>query len=144
MNTKFFTPTDTEILKKSLSVGMFVKVNGYGILRISGIYDKLFTGVDRELKTHSCTYINALIGKITKVDWFEPFEPVRKSIAYVRPKKQHYYAVVRGRTTGLFKSWDTCKKQVDGYSNPKFKKFESIDSALCYLNKHGIRVKERK
>lgn len=141
MNTKFFTPTDTENLKKSLSVGMFVKVNGYGILRISGIYDKLFTGVDNKLKTHSCTYIDALMGKIVKVDWFEP---VRKSITYVRPKKQHYYAVVRGRKTGLFKSWDTCKKQVDGYSNPKFKKFGNIDSALGYLNKHGIRVKERK
>ncbi|MFR2592566.1 MAG: viroplasmin family protein [Butyribacter sp.] len=34
-----------------------------------------------------------------------------------------FYAVKEGRSTGVFASWAECKKQVDGYSGAKYKKF---------------------
>lgn len=44
-----------------------------------------------------------------------------------------YYAVKAGRKTGLFTSWDECKLQVEGFSNPVFKSFNSKLQAEEYL-----------
>ena len=40
------------------------------------------------------------------------------------PKKK-YYVVWEGHKTGIFSSWDKCKKAVEGYPYAKFKSFES-------------------
>ena len=34
-----------------------------------------------------------------------------------------FYAVKKGRVTGLFTNWDDCKKSIDGFSNVEFKSF---------------------
>lgn len=39
-------------------------------------------------------------------------------------KKNHFYVVWNGRETGIFKSWDACKAQVDGYAGAQYKGFE--------------------
>ena len=40
-------------------------------------------------------------------------------------KKQKYYVVWKGRTTGIFTSWDECSAQIKGFQNAQFKSFES-------------------
>ena len=39
--------------------------------------------------------------------------------------KKKYYVVWEGHQTGIFSSWDKCKKAVEGYPYAKFKSFES-------------------
>lgn len=48
-----------------------------------------------------------------------------------------YYAVARGRTTGVFNNWNACKEQVDGYPSAIFRKFDSAGSAHDFLESHG-------
>ena len=44
-----------------------------------------------------------------------------------------FYAVRRGRTTGLFNSWDDCHRSVNRTSN-EYRGFNNIDDALAYIN----------
>jgi ribonuclease HI len=44
-------------------------------------------------------------------------------------KKQKYYVVWKGRETGVFSSWDECKKQIEGFAEAKYKSFESLAEA---------------
>lgn len=44
-----------------------------------------------------------------------------------------YYAVKNGRKIGIFRSWDECKAQVDGYSGAEFKSFSKRDEAEAYI-----------
>ena len=47
---------------------------------------------------------------------------------------EKYYAVKRGRETGIFDSWEKCKKQVNGYKNAEFKSFKTMLEAESYIN----------
>ena len=38
-----------------------------------------------------------------------------------------YYVVKKGHNVGIFKTWGECKKSVDGYKNPVFRKFNSFE-----------------
>jgi len=42
-------------------------------------------------------------------------------------RKKKYYVVWRGKKTGVFTSWDTCKKQINGFEGAQYKAF--IDKA---------------
>ena len=44
-----------------------------------------------------------------------------------------YYAVLKGRTPGIYKSWSECRDQIDGFSGAKFKKFKTIEDANAYM-----------
>ena len=44
-----------------------------------------------------------------------------------------YYAVKAGRKTGIFDTWDECKKQVHGFGGAAFKSFLNLDDAKAYL-----------
>ena len=44
-----------------------------------------------------------------------------------------YYAVRNGRKTGVFTSWDACRRQVAGFSGAVFKGFGTEDEALKFL-----------
>lgn len=44
-----------------------------------------------------------------------------------------FYAVKKGRTTGIYDTWNECKKQVVGFSGAEFKKFEEYRLAENYL-----------
>lgn len=48
--------------------------------------------------------------------------------------RQKYYAVRRGRTTGLFYSWDKCKEQIHLWRGAEYKSFSNKESALSWLN----------
>lgn len=45
-----------------------------------------------------------------------------------------FYAVRKGRQPGIYLSWDECKAQTHGFSGAVYKKFESRDDALAFLD----------
>lgn len=47
---------------------------------------------------------------------------------------QKFYAVKIGRETGIFTSWDDCKKQVMGYKGAVYKSFLTKEEAEQYLS----------
>lgn len=48
--------------------------------------------------------------------------------------QQKFYAVKIGRESGIFTTWDDCKKQVIGYKGAVYKSFLSWEEAEQYLN----------
>lgn len=51
-----------------------------------------------------------------------------------------YYAVKKGRKTGIYPTWDECKKQTDGFSGAVFQKFSSYEDAEGFMK--GITQKD--
>lgn len=49
-----------------------------------------------------------------------------------------YYAVAVGRETGIYKTWDGCKKNVDGFSGARFKSFKSQKEAEDFIFTHKL------
>lgn len=47
--------------------------------------------------------------------------------------KNNFYAVKRGRITGIFHSWEDCKKQVNGFPKAEYKGFRTKEEAQKYL-----------
>mgnify|MGYP005785367939 FL=1 len=47
--------------------------------------------------------------------------------------KKNYYAVKVGHHPGIYKTWDECKKAVDGYSGSQFKGFATLEEAEEYM-----------
>jgi len=45
-------------------------------------------------------------------------------------KKKKYYVVWAGRKRGIYPDWDTCKKQIDGFTGAQYKSFESQQGAI--------------
>lgn len=52
-----------------------------------------------------------------------------------------FYAVYRGKNTGIYYTWDECKLQVIGYKGACYKKFNSLENAQSFLEK-GISYDE--
>lgn len=48
-------------------------------------------------------------------------------------KKKEWYAVKKGRHIGLFRTWEECKAQVDGFTGAKYKGFVTKAEAEAYL-----------
>lgn len=44
-----------------------------------------------------------------------------------------YYAVRQGRQPGMYRSWDACRDQVQGYSGAEYKSFVKEEDAVAYL-----------
>lgn len=47
--------------------------------------------------------------------------------------KKNFYAVKKGRKTGVFRTWDECNQQVYKFPGADFKKFTSIEEANKYI-----------
>jgi len=45
-----------------------------------------------------------------------------------------FYAIAEGHKTGVFTSWNECKKYIEGFDNPIYKKFETIEEATEFLD----------
>ena len=43
------------------------------------------------------------------------------------------YAVKKGKTTGIFMTWEDCKAQVDGFPGAEYKSFADPQDAMAYL-----------
>lgn len=50
-------------------------------------------------------------------------------------KKNKFYVVWKGRQTGIFSTWESCKEQIDGFPDPQYKSFESREEAEKALEK---------
>ena len=46
-----------------------------------------------------------------------------------------YYAVRKGRTPGVYKTWDQAKIQIQGFRGPEFKKFDTLQEAEEFIHK---------
>ena len=46
-----------------------------------------------------------------------------------------YYAVAKGRQTGIFHTWQSCKKQVHGFQGSVFKSFDNEAEAVRFCGK---------
>lgn len=46
-------------------------------------------------------------------------------------KKPNFYVVWRGFNTGIFESWEECKKNIDGFSGAKYKSFQEQKEAIA-------------
>ena len=55
---------------------------------------------------------------------------------------KNFYAVSRGRKTGIFTTWGECEKQVKGYKNARFKGFYTRAEAEAFLGKPQSRHSE--
>ncbi len=44
-----------------------------------------------------------------------------------------YYAVKKGKSTGIFQSWEECRASVEGYPGAVYKGFPGLEEAEGYL-----------
>jgi DNA helicase-2/ATP-dependent DNA helicase PcrA len=72
------------------------------------------------------------LGLIDRNDW-KMGQAQPKNPAY--PPAQSYYAVKRGRTVGVFETWEECKRSTNGFPGAKFKKFESEKDAYAFVGR---------
>lgn len=49
-----------------------------------------------------------------------------------------YYAVKKGRHTGIYQTWEDCEKEVKGYPGALYKSFKTIEDAKDYLEDKPI------
>lgn len=52
--------------------------------------------------------------------------------------QKNYYAIARGRQTGIFRTWAEVEKQVKGYPNARYQGFGNKKEASDWLNHHGV------
>jgi Caulimovirus viroplasmin len=52
----------------------------------------------------------------------------------------YYYAVAKGRQTGVYVEWDEASKAVSGFSNAVHKKFKSLDAAMKFAGSYGTKA----
>ena len=51
-----------------------------------------------------------------------------------KPKKK-FYVVWKGKETGVFDSWDKCKKQIEGFTGAQYKSFATKEAAVNAFGK---------
>ena len=49
-----------------------------------------------------------------------------------------YYAILNGRRTGVFNSWNECKELVKGFSGAVYKSFSNLEDAQNFLNRDSV------
>lgn len=54
---------------------------------------------------------------------------------------KQFYAVAKGRKTGIFTDWGECHKSVSGFKNNLYQKFDNIKEAEEFLEKHSKKSK---
>lgn len=55
-----------------------------------------------------------------------------------------YYAVKKGKTPGIYNSWNECKAQVDGFSGAEYRSFKSEQEAQDYIGNSVEQKSENK
>src|SRR5689334_11448501 len=45
-------------------------------------------------------------------------------------EKNKYYVVWQGLSPGIYKSWDDCQKQINGFAGAKYKGFKTYEAAI--------------
>ena len=55
--------------------------------------------------------------------------------------KEKFYAVKKGKETGIFNNWKDCLESITGFTGAKYKSFISREEAEAYLNDEDIVMK---
>jgi len=55
----------------------------------------------------------------------------------MKKPKSKFYVVWEGHQSGIFDTWEKCKKQVDGYAAAKYKGFTSLEEAKSAYNSNA-------
>ena len=50
--------------------------------------------------------------------------------------KKQYYVVLKGRTPGIYQTWEDCEKQVKKFKGAKFKGFATMEQAQQYIQEN--------
>lgn len=66
------------------------------------------------------------------------FDQMQQIFMLTRDYMPSFYAVAKGRQTGIFATWKECQKHVTRYPNAVFKKCNSIEEANAFLKIHGL------
>ena len=53
-----------------------------------------------------------------------------------------FYAVKKGKKTGIFSTWDECKEQVTGFKGAVYKSFKTLSEAEAFLERNEEKIKE--
>lgn len=53
-----------------------------------------------------------------------------------------YYAVAKGKTPGIYFSWEDCKAQVEQFSGAVYKSFSTLEEAAGFIENAGVSVSE--
>ena len=48
---------------------------------------------------------------------------------------EKFYAVKKGKKTGIFSTWDECKEQVTGFKGAVYKSFKTLSEAEAFLER---------
>ena len=51
-----------------------------------------------------------------------------------------FYAVKKGKKTGVFSTWDECKEQVTGFKGAVYKSFKTLSEAEAFLEKNEKKI----
>ena len=51
-----------------------------------------------------------------------------------------FYAVKKGKKTGIFSTWDECKEQVTGFKGAVYKSFKTLSEAEAFLEKSEEKI----
>ena len=51
-----------------------------------------------------------------------------------------FYAVKKGKKTGIFSTWDECKEQVTGFKGAVYKSFKTLSEAEAFLEKNEEKI----
>lgn len=55
-------------------------------------------------------------------------------------KRQSYYVVKKGFKEGIFTSWEECKNCTQGFKNPIFRKFNTLEEAHNFLENSELNI----
>lgn len=53
-----------------------------------------------------------------------------------------FYAVKKGKTTGIFSNWDDCKASVDGFPGASYKGFATLEEAKAFMGEENAVLME--
>jgi len=53
-----------------------------------------------------------------------------------------FYAVRKGKTTGVFSNWTDCKASVDGYPGAEYKGFATLEEAKAFMGNESGKIME--
>lgn len=59
-------------------------------------------------------------------------------------KNKYYYVVKRGFKEGIFTTWEECKNCTQGFKNPIFRKFNTIEEAQQFLEGTDFKITNKK
>ncbi len=59
-------------------------------------------------------------------------------------KKQKYYVVWRGIKPGIYRTWDECKRQIEGFEGAQYKSFKTEEEAKHAYSKSYQEIRELK